>query len=317
MNDTIPKKTCALCPALRGLSLHLYELALYCDYLDNLRTTYVRKKGILIPDQEAQTATAAGWLRLASQVQRVDLDTYRFQAAQLYCEPVDELLRSDAEHHSAITTPLTKFIFFCNALEEIFRFVSPTYETAFDNSARHGGKQEYLRSHSMQAALLLDHSGHTDIPYDYGHLVENLSKITKIYLDQTGGTMDTAGKTVQDLCFGIQLIRNVRNQVAHGVFPLLENPEYSTRSNHFQVRNTINLLNQCTRVGAISIQMILNIDNDGFQAQVYGDASNDPETGNYFATQMHGGYLMTLHRSQEFGLNEEAYFKWSEYSDSQ
>jgi hypothetical protein len=169
----------------------------------------------------------------------------------------------------------------------------------------------------MQAAVFLDQSVNASIPIDYKHLVENLSKIVRIYLDQTGGILDTAGKMPQDLSYGMQLVRNVRNQVAHGVFPLLKNPNYSWSSNHLRVRNTINLLNQCTRVGALTIQVMLNMDNDGFQAQIYDDASDDPETGTYFSAQMHAAYLISLHRSQEFGLNEDAYYKWSEYSASQ
>jgi hypothetical protein len=307
-------KFCNLCSGLRSLPLHLFELAAYADYLDNIRMTYTRKKKILKADKDALTSTIANWLRLASQIERVDLNTYQFQVAQDYCEPVAALLDSDAEHYSRLATPLTRFIVFCNALEETYRFLSPSYEKNFNKALALNPKQEYLRSPSIQAAFLLDQSAGTSIPAGYIHLVDNLSKVAKQYFEQTGGVLDTAGKSAEDLSFGLQLVRNIRNHVAHGVFPLLGNPNYSWSSNDLQVRNTINLLNQCTRVGAVAIQIMLNMDSDGFQSQLFEDASEDPETGHYFSERMLGGYLMTLHRLQEFGLNEEAYFKWSENS---
>ncbi len=72
MSNLPPKNTCSICAELRDLSLHLHELAAFCDYFENRRVTYVRKKGALIPDQEARTSVIAGWLRLASQIERVD-----------------------------------------------------------------------------------------------------------------------------------------------------------------------------------------------------------------------------------------------------
>lgn len=312
MSNLPPKNTCSICAELRDLSLHLHELAAFCDYFENRRVTYVRKKGALIPDQEARTSVIAGWLRLAGQIERVDLDTYQFQEAHIYCEPVDEQLRSDAEHHSMIATPLTRFVFFCNALEETYRFVSPTYEKRFDRRAAGGVKEEYLRSHSMQAMLILDERRHLSAPYGCPHLTENLLKISQIYFGQFGGTLDLGGRVIGDQSYGLQLVRNVRNHVAHGVFPLLENPEYSMNADHLTRRNTINLLNQCTRIGAIGIQLLLAADNDGFQSIMYGENCDDYDYGNYFSENMSREYLINLHRSQDFGLNESAYFRWSE-----
>jgi hypothetical protein len=312
MSSVPTNNTCDICAGLRGLSLHLHELASFCDYLDNRRITYVRKKGALIPDQEASTAVIAGWLRLASQIERVDLDTYQFQEAHIYCEPVNEQLRSDAEHHSLIATPLTRFVFFCNALEETYRFISPAYEKRFDRRAAGGMKEEYLRSHSMQATLILDERKQLSVPYGYQHLTENLLKISQIYFRQFGGTLDVGGRLMGDQSYGLQLVRNVRNHVAHGVFPLLENPEYSMNADRLTRRNTINLLNQCTRIGAISIQLLLAADNDGFQSILYGETCDDFDYGNYFSENMNREYLINLHLSQDFGLNESAYFQWSE-----
>ncbi|WP_152596943.1 hypothetical protein [Chromobacterium haemolyticum] len=309
MTQSQQRTPCSYCSGLRDLALHLYELAAYCDYLDNRRIIFSRKKNVLVPEQEARTITAGSWLRLASQIEHVALDTYRFQEAHFYCEPVDELLRSDTKHYSSIATPLTRFIFFCNALEEIYRFVSPTYETFFDRISNKQIKQEYLRSPSMQAAILLDRTPNPMIAGDYQHLVDNLSQITHIYLTKFGGTFDLAGRTPKDLSYGFQLVRNVRNHVAHGVFQLLDNPDYSMGSDHLTRQNTINMLNQCVRVGAIGIQIILTIDNDGFKSQLYEDCQDDLDSGEYFLREIRH-YLVNLHRRQSFGLNESSYYRW-------
>lgn len=121
---------------------------------------------------------------------------------------------------------------------------------------------------------------------------------------------------IGDQSYGLQLVRNVRNHVAHGVFPLLENPEYSMNDDHLARRNTINLLNQCTRIGAIGIQLMLAIDNDGFHSILYGEHCDDFDYGTYFSENMNREYLVNLHRSQDFGLNESAYFRWSELAGS-
>lgn len=168
----------------------------------------------------------------------------------------------------------------------------------------------------MQAMLILDERKHLSAPYGCPHLTENLLKISQIYFAQFGGTLDVGGRAIGDQSYGLQLVRNVRNHVAHGVFPLLENPEYSMNADHLTRRNTINLLNQCTRIGAIGIQQLLAADNDGFQSIMYGENCDDYEYGNYFSQNMSLEYLINLHRSQDFGLNESAYFQWSELAGS-
>lgn len=168
----------------------------------------------------------------------------------------------------------------------------------------------------MQAMLILDKRNHLSVPYGFQHLTENLLKISDIYFRQFGGKLDVGDREIGDKSYGLQLVRNVRNHVAHGVFPLLENPEYSMNADHLTRRNTINLLNQCTRIGAIGIQLILAADNDGFQSILYEENCYDFDCGSYFSKNMNSEYLINLHRSQEFGLNESAYFRWSDLAGS-
>jgi len=93
---------------------------------------------------------------------------------------------------------------------------------------------------------------------------------------------------------------------------VLENPEYSLNAGDLTRRNTINLLNQCTRIGAIGIQLMLAADNDGFQSILYRENCDDLDYGNCFFENMNREYLINLHRSQDFALNESAYFRCSE-----
>jgi hypothetical protein len=82
------------------------------------------------------------------------------------------------------------------------------------------------------------------------------------------------------------------------------------------VEININLLHQAVRVGALYIQLLLAVDNDGLNSQLYGDLCDDPNTGGHFVRQCTDAYLLSLHREQEFGLNESSFFQWSKLAES-
>lgn len=285
---------------------------MYCDYLGNERTAFNRRKGQRVVDRPVRTTTIGKWLRLASQLEKVDLNTYRYQEAHIYCEPVDEALGSDVQHFASIATPLTRFVFVCNALEEAYRFISPTYENMYELALSTPERPEYQRSPSMQAAYLLDARRDTfPLPPDHEHLVDNLLKIASQYAAASATTLDFGDKTQTDLSFGLNIVRNLRNHIAHGVFPILDNPEYSMGSATSEKRNLVNLLYQLSRIAGLGIQMILACDNDGFASSEYSYVCNDEQYGEFFRDSCNLRYLLSLHREQNFGLNESDYFRLS------
>ncbi len=226
----------------------------------------------------------------------------------MYCEPVNDLLKSDADHREALITPLTRFVFVCNGLEECYRFVSQIYEAKFDKEIENGKQSDYLRSRSMQAAHLMQlHSGTITTPTHYEHLVGNFRQVILRYLKEFPGKVDVpfSGNTGRD--YGLALVRNVRNHVAHGTFPIVENPEYSDTDAQTK-RNLINLMNQASRIAAINIQMLLAISAGPFDSELYDQHIDDDDYGEIFRRKCNTAYLLDLHLRQEFGLNEEDYF---------
>ncbi|MDN3685526.1 hypothetical protein QW180_26115 [Vibrio sinaloensis] len=73
-------------------------------------------------ETEAHTESIAKWLKLASQLDNVQLNPFRYEEAHYWCESAGDELDSDASHNSSIITPLTRFLFISNALEETYRF---------------------------------------------------------------------------------------------------------------------------------------------------------------------------------------------------
>lgn len=310
--ESLIKDSCSMRIELRDLTLHLYELGLYCELLSNNRIVYKRENGTLVLTGKAFTSAIAKWLRLAAQLESVNINTLLYQGTNLYCGADEEKIESDTAHNEHIITPLTRFIFVCNALEEGYRFISTTYESHFDAENASGTKHEYLGSHSAQAANLLRRSEEKlDIPRHYHHLMDNLRKIVKTYIDDYSGDIDISLSESLQIDYGLALVRNIRGHVAHGIFPIVENLEYSFGSTTPDMRgNLVTLLNEASRIAALSLQMLIAVAADGFQSMAYTSQAIDDDYGDAFVLKCDQRYLLTLHLIQDFGLNEEDYNLW-------
>lgn len=305
---------CASCAGLRSVALHLHELSRVCDMLNNVRIP-PNSKQTKIQGSMPNTVGIGKWLLAASQVAEVVMDTSQFEEAHFYCEPVLDLQKSDAEHRGGLATRLTRFVFFCNALEEAYRFFEVTYDARYLDEASLAAKGKRLKTSSMKAgAVLRESANRLVLPADFPHLVQNLAHLAGIYERGLSVKLERAVDDPADLAYGLDIIRCLRNHVAHGTFPILDNPEYSWNMTEQMWRAVLNFLNQAVRVGALYIQLLLAIDSDGFQSPLYDELSEDPDTGGYFSAHCTVDYLLSLHRTQSFGLNESSYFRWAEYS---
>lgn len=313
MTTTTEKKfKCEKCQELRELPLHLHELALFAELLLNEHTVFDRKKKVVSQKGSAHTKNIAKWLRLASQLERVELNLFRYEEAHIYCESVGDMLDSNAKHHESIITPLTRFVYVSNALEECYRFTSPAYEHAYELLRKQSPKAEYLRNNSAQAAYLLENKPNIDSPTHYEHLVDNFLKIVRFYADLFHPAFDVELDETNGLSYGLCLVRNIRNQVAHGVFPIIEDPEYTFEFDKPHTkRNIVNLLSQASRIAALNIQILLGMTSGGFESEGYEDLCMDCDYGKYYEENCTFSYLLNLHLIQEFGLNESDYFSLS------
>lgn len=298
---------------MRELPLHLHELAMFSELLLNEHVVYERKKQVVLEKGLAKTKSIAKWLRLASQLERVSLNPFRYEVAHIYCEPVNDMLGSNAEHHESIITPLTRFVYVSNALEEGYRFLSPAYEIAYERLLKQSSKSEYLRNYSAQAAYLLEsRSSSIELPTHYDHLVDNYRKVIKLYAEQFHSKFDMELDVPHGLSYGLCLVRNIRNQIAHGTFPIIDDPEYTFEFEQPHAkRNIVNLLSQSSRIAAINIQLLLAMVSTGFASAEYQSICTDYDYGEYFENNCTFSYLLNLHLIQKFGLNERDYFSFN------
>ncbi len=303
---------CASCVGLRPIELHLHELSKFCDMLANER---ILAEPDAATDAKSSTGGIGKWLLVASQVAEVVMDTAQFEEAHFYCEPVLDLQQSDAAHRGKLATRLTRFVFFCNALEEAYRFCEGTYDALRLKKSSLASKGKPLKSASLKAgALLREHAAKLALPADFSHLVQNLDRLAAVY---EHGLSVKLGRVVSDpthIAYGLDIVRALRNHVAHGIFPIVDNPEYSMNMTKELQYVVFNLLGQAVRVGALCIQLLLAVDSDGFRSQLYDELCDDPGTGDYFTGRCTDQYLLSLHREQPFGLHESSYFQWSSYA---
>ena len=295
----VKKQYCANCLGIRKLSLHIHELALFCELLDNKVDVFTIEGGEVTTEGVASSTDIAKWLSLASQLKSIDLNPYKYIDSHFYCEPMVEELDSDASHKSDIITPLTRFIFLANALEEIYRFSSSLYEAQY---AVLKGKRK--RNYSAKAAWLIDKVYSRELlPKYYNNLVSDM----KVLLSEFKVLFDIDAELIGDesLSLGLSMVRNIRNQISHGKFPIVENPEYGDEIlNPKSKRMIVSVLENTSRLALFNMQIILDMTNSGFQSDKYLILGDDPDCGSYLKDECKLEYLRTLHLKQSFGLNE-------------
>lgn len=291
------KHLCERCARLRPLRLHLFELANACDILDNEvtfrssdQTRYIR------------TTTIGSWIKIASQLEKVKINTWEFENSVIYCEPVTDQINSDANHFSTYSTALTRFIFITNALEETYRFTDAHYEAMAD--LQNAPERKRPRSSSLKTAKLIDAIKKHDLPLEYSHICESFAVVFKAYQKAFDAGI-TGIKPNEELnnSYALHLVRNLRNHIAHGIFPLQDNPDYAWQE-QISTSTMLLLLNKACRVSALAIQVILEHYNQGFLSMEYiHNTSDDDNASAYFLRECTPLYIRNLHIAQRFTLH--------------
>jgi hypothetical protein len=299
------QSSCPMCNELRGLRLHLHELALFCKFLNNQTTTSHKEK----EPRTVYTKTISDWLMLASYLDEVRVNTFMFQMADAYCEPIADFLNSSSNHYESMSTPLTRFLYVANAVEECYRFVNPLYEQLVVER----GETKYKREFSVQASCLLNaYSDRITKPKHYEHVVDNYRKRIQAYVAEFPGHVSINLDEADDLSYGLDLMRNIRNHIVHGVFPIIVDPEYDSDAKGIATkRNLISILKLSSRIAALNIQMLLPLAAGEFDSEQYDQRVWDPDHGAIFEEHCTFSYLRDLHITQPFALNEEDYYYFS------
>lgn len=291
---------------MRGLRLHLHELARFSELLSNQHIVYDLDN----PTKQtvnSSTMNMAKWLRLASQIETVELNPYQYQEGHLWCEPIADKLESNAKHHASIITPLTLFMFVTNALEECHRFSNFLYEQTYQEIQQKQANLKRMKTYSMRSEWLMDRYNFSLIPTHYAHLVENYLSLVEFYTKTFDKNLDLSLEKRNDLSFGLSLVRKIRNQIAHGVFPIIEDPEYTFEFGNPKIKSSIiQLLLYSSRIASLNIQILLSATSDGFESGQYKYLCSDEQFGEHVKKSCTLIYLQNLHIEQKFALNESA-----------
>ena len=301
-----PAMTCNICSEVRGLSEHLTELGLAADYLGNT-STYVSEHGTTI----IRTETIGNWVRLAAQLKTVEVDAWKFNSDDAgYCGTVADNITAHSKHYTAHATALTRFMFVCNGLEEAYRFIDHLYSPFSDR--RGVGKGQRKRTSSLRAVELLDdlfdRNGATVQPRDFAHLCGVFTQLFDDYKREHSAALSGVEPGAeQQPTYALQLVRNLRNHVAHGTFPLGPPADYGGYEDSEQL---IQLLNHACRVSALYMQVIFRGYSPGFGSYEFNamlDANG--EEFERFTENCTLEYVKNLHSKNSFALHHGLYYE--------
>lgn len=297
---------CPICSETRGLAEHLTEVGLAANYLGN-KSTFESEHGTTT----IKTETIGDWLRLAAQLKTVEIDAWKFEpsaGAALYCEPVAGNIDAHGEHYTIHATALTRFMFVCNGLEEAYRFIDHLYGPL---SVLKGiAKGQLKRTSSLRAVALLDdlfeREGASAAPRDFEHHCGNFIRLFDRYKAEHNvsvGGIDAGAENRST--YALQLVRNLRNHVAHGTFPLGPPRDYGGYEDSEEL---VLMLRHACRVSALYMQIILRWFSPGFESYDYNSIL-DANGGEFdrFIEKCTLQYVQDLHVKSVFALHHDIY----------
>lgn len=249
-----PEATCPICSNVRGLQEHLIELGNAAELLGN-QSQYTSEHGTVF----IRTSTIGEWLLLASRLERVEIDTWKYSGGDaFFCETIADNLDDHSRHYTNHATALTRFMFVCNALEETYRFIDHLYLPLADTNKLSPSAKK--RTSSFRAVALIDdlfeRSGTAVEPKDFGHLVGNFIGLFNCYTTNHDATITGIDSgAVSRKTHALHPVRNLRNHVAHGTFPIGPPADYGGYEDNDEL---VQLLKHGCRTAALYIQVILH-----------------------------------------------------------
>lgn len=243
---------CKYCSKLRPLTDHIHEVSILSHF-------YKNKSDI--------THSISEWLKLSFTLKSVSIEPWDYSANLMFtCRPAFEALMSDEKHFSEYTTHLTRFFYITNALEETYRLIKDNYKDSMNST---GAKR--INNNSIKALMLLENMSEETTPNHFEHYCKSLSKLYEYYFNYFKPRKENLEINYPEThkCNGLNIIRKIRNDIAHGIFPINMNPEFN--HDFAVVSNQTRLLVLATRMSAIYIQMFLLMYGENFDLDSYLD----------------------------------------------
>ncbi|MFX1695899.1 hypothetical protein [Paraburkholderia sp. A1RO-1] len=296
--------SCPICSKTRRVSEHLVEVSLAASYLGNT-SFYKSEHGTAT----IRTNTIGDWFKLAAQLEKVEVNTWKFESsdAGLYCGTVADNIDAHSEHYTNHATALTRFVFVCNGLEEAFRFIDHLYGPL--SAVKRVAKKDLKRTSSMRAVALLDdlfeRMGALAAPQDFEHHCNNFISLFNRYKAEHNSSVGGIEAGTERLpSFALQLVRNLRNHVAHGTFPLGPPADYGGYEDSEEL---VLMLRHACRVAALYTQIILRWFSPGFESDDYNFMQGYGKEFDRFIERCTLEYVLDLHRQSDFALHQDHY----------
>lgn len=299
-----PPNACPICSKTRRVSEHLIEASLAATYLANT-SIFESEHGTAT----IRTQTIGDWFRLAAQLEKVEVNTWKFESsdAGFYCGTVADNIDAHSEHYTNHATALTRFVFVCNGLEEAYRFIDHLYAPLA--AAKGVAKKDLRRTSSMRAVALLDdlfeQKGLACAPRDFEHHCGNFIGLFNRYKAEHKASVGGVEAGAEKLpTFALQLVRNLRNHVAHGTFPLGPPADYGGYEDSEEL---ILMLRHACRVAALYTQIFFRWFGHGFQSHDYHSMRDYGKEFERFRERCTLEYVLNLHLQSDFALHQDHY----------
>ncbi|EPR0412676.1 hypothetical protein ACUZIR_003044 [Enterobacter asburiae] len=247
------KKECPICSSLSELSKHAHEVYYFSSFF--------------IGSADIKIRAISEWIRLSSMLENVEISPWKHDRQSIFmCEPAVEALDSEGKHYSLYATELTRFFYTINALEETYRFVSQYYNERLNKRFKND-----IRDESVKAIILFESMEKLHIPKHMPHINDNLRISFEKYCSTYNKNLNNSFKyETNHKCYGLNLVRNLRNHLAHGVIPININPNYN--STFEQWLDLYHLIRKATRVSLLYIQAFLSKYGSIFDTEIYLDS---------------------------------------------
>ena len=286
---------------MRSLSVHLFELSQMLVYFDN-SSKYTKGNNVII----IQTKNIAQWLELASYLKKVEIDTFKFSGMEaMMCRPHADYLTSTSKHFSTYSTVLTKFNYISYALDEMYKFVAYKYDYWVNENSI--PRKDRVNSASIKASVLLNNTDDVIFPKNFEHLSLNYLEAFKKYTNIFNLNIERATLEYNSTpSFSLDLLRNLRNHIAHGKFPIIEDPQNDYEKSQFLSE----LLFLSCRISALYIQIFMRNYNTGIKnkdSEVFIFLDIYLEEDNINLDEFLLRYIKDLHLQNNFAFNPADY----------
>lgn len=295
---------CPICSKTRQVSEHLIEVGLAASFLGNT-STYESEHGTAT----IRTETIGDWFKLAAQLEKVEVNTWKFEPpdAGFYCGTVADNIDAHSEHYTSHATALTRFVFVCNGLEEAYRFIDHLYAPL--SVARRVARRDLKRTSSMRAVALLDdifeRMGALAAPKNFEHHCGNFVGLFNRYKAEHNASVGGIEAGAEMLpTFALQLVRNLRNHVAHGAFPLGPPADYGGYEDSEEL---VLMLRHACRVAALYTQIIFRWFSPGFESNDFKYMLSYGKEFDRFKERCTHEYVLDLHQKSDFALHQDHY----------